>query len=99
MDKLKIEIGHNNYGYYIIIKWGKLECRTDASIARLMGVSEKYYCNLLKDKFKNKITIDESKTLVYINGKDNALEIVKWLQENIMSYILLKELNPDIIIE
>ena len=94
--KIKIVTDCNPYGYFLQIHYEDEVIANDRKIARLMGVSKKYYQNLFINKFTDVIHISENE--IYINSEDDALEIAQWLQENIMSYILLKELNPNNII-
>ena len=98
MGNYNILLDNGDMGYYIVIyyKYNEYEdeYRTDVSIANLMGMSLKYYINLMKTNFGDKIILIHNS--IFIPNKKDILEIKKWFEENIMSYILLKELNPNI---
>ena len=81
--------------YFISLFYDGNRYSADSNIAHVMGVSKKYYQNLLMNKFAGKIIIEYDD--MYIKDEDDANEIAKWLEENIMPYILLKELNPNIV--
>ena len=83
--------------YYLYVYRNGVTFHEDAQVANIMGVSEEYYQNLLKTKFKHLVEVFHGE--IYISSFDNACIVAEWLQENIMSYILLKELNPDTIIK
>ena len=102
MNELKnicnIHIDNNNEGYFCYVIYKDEIYWSDFEIADLMGISINYYTNLMKINFGDKVKLYADQ-FVYISNYDDVLEVKEWLKKNIMPYIILKELNPDIVIE
>ena len=97
MKRIQVQVKHNNKGEYLIVKYGNLIYHSDDEVAWLMGISMERYQKLLLDEFNNVIFTYLNE--LYFYNLDSAIIAAEWLQKNIMPYILLKELNPNIVIE
>ena len=95
MLEVLVECSRNRY--FIVVIYNEKRYSIDDDVAELMGVSLECYQNLIKNKFPGKIIMRNWD--MFMNNKEDANEIAEWLRENIISYIILKELNPDTVIK
>lgn len=109
MKEITIELEKDNsYGYYVLIWFGKNEYYTsDKEISNLLGMTLNTYHNLILSQFECKIHdikyghIYDNDILIkelYFDKKDIGEEFRKWLKDNIDNYLVMKELNPDMLI-
>lgn len=94
-ERLKVFLDVNIHGRYIKLIYDSNSYTFDFEVARLMGVSLEYYNHLLMYKF-NAIVIDKS---LYFSCIEDSEKAKKWLEENIEYYLIMKELNPNNILD
>ena len=94
---MELEIKSNSNGFFIIIYYKHQIYSLDEEISELMGVSSRYYREKIKNVCNNKIIMQHEQ--IFIIDYLECIKFKEWLEENIMMYMLLKELNPDIYLE